>query len=378
MASSTACTPIAAQPGSAETATRTPLSAAAPAPMAMNAAAGTAVLDQPEAEQRLGLLMGELEQLAPIVHPAHLRRAADRLDALASIQARTWRALLLDNASPALPDNSPGPVEHLSFTNMPLTDEEARSVNGFIGSIDGGDERDVLASPLPEDGVGPLTIDERLWPGGPSSDSMQIAFVYDDARANAGARCAPCDGDGDRDRDSYGDGATDDGEVGNDGGDGPRDPRLGSWCRRDSVGLAQHGRRMFCDYHDLHSGCADACMARDMMQQRRISTLVEKQQKRRRKRPRDDPDGRDARHACYKAVIAWQWANPLGAENRVRLPNCVTVAVRQLFPNPICLREGSCCDFLLKCEKEGHYTGFPTAEESRAIREGFFQGNDLT
>jgi hypothetical protein len=90
-------------------------------------------------------------------------------------------------------------------------------------------------------------------------------------------------------------------------------------------------------------------------------------------------DGREARHACYKAVIAWQWANPLGAENRVRLPDCVTVAVRRLFPNPICgSRCDFICDFSLRCEKQGHYTGFRTAEESRAIREGFFQGEDLT
>ena len=238
MASSTAGTPTAAQPGSAETMAGTPLSSPAPAPPTTNAAAGTAAFDQPEAEERLVLLMDELGQLASIVHPARLRTAADRLDALASVQARTWRAFLLDNASTASPDNSPGPVEQLSFTNVPMTDDEARSVDGSIGSVDADDARDSLASPLPDDGVGPLAIDEPLWPGGPCADSLQVAFAHDDARDDADERCAPCDGDRVRDCDGDGDGASD---AGDDGGAGPRDPRLWSWCRRDSVGLAQHG-----------------------------------------------------------------------------------------------------------------------------------------
>ena len=77
----------------------------------------------------------------------------------------------------------------------------------------------------------------------------------------------------------------------------------------------------------------------------------------------------------YRGVVAWQWANPLGAEQRVRLPACVVKRTRRLFPNPICC-EGK-CDFYARCEKEGHYTGFRTAEESRAIREGIFVGVDL-
>ena len=70
-----------------------------------------------------------------------------------------------------------------------------------------------------------------------------------------------------------------------------------------------------------------------------------------------------------------QRANPLGAEQRVRLPACVVKRTRRLFPNPICC-EGM-CDFYARCEKEGHYKGFRTAEESRAIREGIFVGVDL-
>ena len=35
------------------------------------------------------------------------------------------------------------------------------------------------------------------------------------------------------------------------------------------------------------------------------------------------------------------------------------------------------CDFYESCERRGHYTGFRTADESRAIRDGTFVGIDL-
>ena len=145
-------------------------------------------------------------------------------------------------------------------------------------------------------------------------------------------------------------------------------PRLGDDRGRDSIGLARHGRVMYCVYHDLNGESQFACMAEDMLQQTRISKLIKKLQAKRRRKPLDDQDGRGARYACYRAVISWQWANPLGAENRVRLPWCVLYRVRQLFPNPCC--DAAKCDYGLVCEKQGHYTGFRTVEESRAIREG--------
>ena len=161
-------------------------------------------------------------------------------------------------------------------------------------------------------------------------------------------------------------------EAGNfvygDAAGGLRDPRMGAGGG-DSLGLAANGRRMYCDWHDLRGGSALACMAVDMLQQSRMAAIIEKHQRLRLRRPRDDPDGRAARHVCYKGVIAWQWANPLGAEQRVRLPSCVLYRVRKLFPNPCC-DEG--CDYLEECERKGHYVGFRTAEESRAAREGRF------
>jgi hypothetical protein len=119
-------------------------------------------------------------------------------------------------------------------------------------------------------------------------------------------------------------------------------------------------------------------LANDMLQQRRVARVVEKHTRLRTSKPRCDPDGREARHACYKAVIAWQFASPLGAGNRVRLPVCVVAAIRKLFPNPVCYPPpAGKCDYGTECERRGHYTGFRTADESRAIREGTYIGVDV-
>lgn len=197
-----------------------------------------------------------------------------------------------------------------------------------------------------------VNFDAVLDPFGPMADPWRDAWLEGAALIEAGHF-------------TYGDAAG-----------GQRDPRMGSGGG-DSLGLAAHGRRMYCDYHDLRGGAAHACMAVDMLQQSRMAAIVEKQQRLRQRKPRDDPDGRQARHACYKGVIAWQWANPLGAEQRVRLPPCVVYRVRKLFPNPRCCGERRedgerPCDYLERCERNGHYTGFRTAEESRAAREGRF------
>jgi len=184
-------------------------------------------------------------------------------------------------------------------------------------------------------------------------------------------------GGGDDDGDGHGDDDDGGGDDGGDDGGGARDPRMhaparGAWAR-DDVGLAQDGRVMYCDYHDLRGSSPHACMAADMLQQSRIAALVQKHQRLRERKPQEYQRGRVARHALYKAVIAWQWANPLGAENRVRLPRCVEYCVRRrLFPNPVC---GEGCDYLDGCEQRGHYTGFRTAAWSRAAREGAFTGD---
>ena len=94
---------------------------------------------------------------------------------------------------------------------------------------------------------------------------------------------------------------------------------------------------MYCDFHDLHGGVEHACMAIDMLQQRSIAHIVQQRQRHNTRKPTDDPDSRESRFLLYKAIVAWHWANPLGAEVRVRIPLCVLRAVRRMFPNPCCI-----------------------------------------
>ena len=133
-----------------------------------------------------------------------------------------------------------------------------------------------------------------------------------------------------------------------------------------------HGRNLHCDKCDLSESGAN-CMADEMMDRRTIRETVEAFDEKRGLRGggRLERHNREARHTLYKGVVAWRFADPLGAENRVRLPQCVNVKIRESFPNPRCSREHG-CDFYAGCEARGHYVGFRTAAESRAEREGRF------
>ena len=138
------------------------------------------------------------------------------------------------------------------------------------------------------------------------------------------------------------------GAGGADGGDSESDiasardepaPRaqLPGW-RGDSIGLLRHSRQVFCDPCDLGvASPAFACMARDMLQHNQVARIVQQHRRLRRRNPGSDPSGREARHVCYKGVVRWQFADPLGAGNRVHLPQCVLCAVRKIFPNPLCV-----------------------------------------
>ena len=129
---------------------------------------------------------------------------------------------------------------------------------------------------------------------------------------------------------------------------------------------------MYCDYCDLDTGPYYACMACDMLQQSRVADTIAERQRWRARKPSEYGDGREARFPTYKQVFAWQWASPLGAGQRVPFPPCVTTAVRKLFPNPVCL--AAQCNPVggVECVRLGHYTGFRTAAESQARREGRF------
>jgi len=366
--------------GSASGTPQTATEAAERSSPSTDAATAAAALGEPEAARELDLLLITFDAIAPRLSQAALEAAAERIGLLAASRAQGEGAahdLVRASGQPEAGD-SPLRVERLHFAE---DDDDARSVAGSLGSADGD------AEPA-DDGVAPLSHDGGLFC--PVEDYPRDYFdPREDGRRDEGAQ-GDGEDDGDGDDDGGGANATDDGSHGRGGGDegggdaaaGGRDPRLGSFYRRDSIGLSQHGRRMYCDYHDLGGPCRDACMARDMLQQRSIDKLLTKLRNRRRRpqarRNADDPDGREARHACYKAIIKWQWASPLGAENRVRLPCCVVKALRREFPNPICNTGGRVCDFLLECERSHHYTGFRTAEESRAIREGRYRAEDLT
>ena len=327
-----------------------------------NTSPPTAQEGRSPAEEQLWLLLQQLEQLVPELPEAALAVAATRIATI----------LPSDNlgngeGSPHLPmarQLAYGAVEHdgerseagsmASIADGSPAADDCEAADD--SSADGGDDATA------DDGGGrdppaDYSWDERMWPGGPLV--WQPLFEHLVTR--------PADG-ADGDADEAG-GAADDEHAG-----GVRDTRLGRWHGRDSIGLAEGGRVMYCDYCDLNGGDRLACMAVDMLEQRRIGRLIEKHEKQLRRQSRASDLcqlRRDARHACYKEVVAWQWSNPLGAESRVRLPSCVERCVRRRFPNPIC-SDG--CDYSDACIASGHYTGFRTAAKSRAIREGRFLG----
>jgi len=203
---------------------------------------------------------------------------------------------------------------------------------------------------------------EPLWPGGPLAQDADLGGFQLQAEQNAGANEA-----------TEPEGSVRSGSSGRPRRRGRR--RRGRGNGQGS-GLAG-GRDMQCDVCDLGSNDPQwCCTAADMLQQRSIQTIVEKHQHKLRtaRGSARDPDRREARYAMYRGVITWSWSDPLGAENRVRLPMCVMKRIRRMFPNPIC---GPGCDFGVECERRGHYVGFRTVAESRAIREGRGEHYDL-
>ena len=291
-----------------------------------------------DAERRLHDLLSELSELAPELSEATLVAAARRVSVIAGLHAAPAGAL------------EAGTALALDFAEAPAAaeddelDDGARSDAGSIGSLAAGPT--AAAAP---DAVGghppPMEpYDDVLWPGGPSA-RQDIFDTYVIAPA-----------------DFTGDAEDEDGRA-------LRDTRLSAWHGRDSIGLSEHGRHMFCDCCDPEGARdAEACMAADMLQQRRISMLMDKHLKKRKRVGELRDHNRSARYEIYREVVKWQWdSGPLGAEQRVRLPKCVMVAVRRAFPNPRC---GSGCDYGPDCEQCGHYVGFRTAAQSRALREG--------
>lgn len=325
------------------------------APQPHSAAAARSVVEALPPEERMEFFLLELEALLPLLPAAKLASLPTRLASILATRIDEHNRGATSAESIGLDaENWPLRVGLLNYGGAARgseADDDARSEAPSVGSQDdGGAANDFDA--------------DRLWPGGP------IRPRDDEFGEAVWAQYAHRGGD-----------AADDGAAAGDdgggGGGGVRDTRLAGGRHEDSIGLAAHGRDMYCDYCDLGGGAPDACMARDMLQQSRFSRELKKQRGRKRKLEatrRDTPIAvvgmhKEARYALYRAVIAWQWANPLGAEKRVRLPLCVERGVRRLFPHPTC---GEACDYGDACVRAGHYTGFRSAAESRAIREGAY------
>lgn len=339
---------------------------------ALQAAAGSS---DSAADTRLRELVSEIIGLAPLVSPDAFRQAAQELQGAAGFDQ------VRGEASPARPrqllfDEQPDPGSESDAGGAPSIGSRDSSRDSRDGStsskslVSDGDEVPAGA-PIWMPNVG------MLWPcsarfGGEDPDpggfgnmvcngQPQPEAVQQDGASEAGS----------------GDSAPSGSERSSQQGR-PRRRRRRGGGRRGSRGSGQgtdlaHGRDMACDVCDLQSGGPQwACMACDMLQQPSIQKIREKHETRLAS-PRgkaSDPDRREARYAMYRGVVRWHWSDPLGAENRVRLPMCVMQRIRRIFPNPACV--AGVCDFGVQCERCGHYVGFRTADESRAIREGAY------
>ena len=339
--------------------------------------------DMSAADARMLQLVAEIEQLALAVSPGVLRSAVQRVQHAESVM-------------PADGEDSPARPRRLLL--MPADAEMASAEAGSVGTCGSRGSRGVASTtshrsstdsgssvnsstvlapgePLFMPGVG------QLWPGGATDDGPDPGGFALQA-AQVAARAAAGNADGTTATDAAGAASPGGDENASEGGSSARGSeqdkpkrRRGGKGRRGGRGFGQgndlaHGRCMVCDVCDLGSGGPQwACTAADMLQQTSMQKIREKHEAKLKtaKGRAGDPDRREARYAMYRGVVRWRWADPLGAENRVRLPMCVMQRIRRIFPNPKC---GAGCDYGIACEKKGHYVGFRTAEESRAVREG--------
>ena len=336
------------------------------------------------ADEQMQRLVSEVLRLAPIVSPGILRSAAMQL-----VRA------LHSPGGPSASEEEDSPLHplRLPFTHQGERDGSSdgsvssRAMSSHGGSVIGSDDDVPIGAPIFAAGAGPIfRANEYVIqapPPGEFDDGPDAAGPWPPPPPVPPPSPPPDDGVPDEaDVGSEADSAAD-AAGGSEGAPRRRRRRGGRGRRgrgggRDALGLA-HGRTMLCDVCDDQSSDAPqyACMAEDMLQQSRLRDIVAKHQ-RRLATPQGrakDPDRREARYALYRGFVAWQWADPLGSENRVRLPKCVMTRIRRLFPNPIC--QPGVCDHWVECERRGHYTGFRTAEESRAVREGQFVGVDV-
>ena len=315
--------------------------------------AGSASETTPEAE--LAQLLARVRQLAPRLSPEALGAAGRELVELAASRAS---------------GNSPAQPRMLAFGQDDGRPPDAGSEVGSVGSLEGEESADDRDS------------DDEAEALEQQDGCPRVGATEDDTES--GQRYAPWDTVGWQPTVSYQSyqsnsdaapfaAAAEDEEAEGEEGHEPR--RMSGWRgARDLMGLAdcQH---VYCEKCDLGlTQDEDGCQVTAMALAGRVQRVQAKHEKLRTAKPWGDKDRREARHAMYKAIISWQFCSPLGAGKRVRLPKCLVSAVRRKFPNPVC---GPGCDYWVQCERKGHYTGFRTAEESRAAREGRYQLVDI-
>ncbi|KAL1524247.1 hypothetical protein AB1Y20_019152 [Prymnesium parvum] len=331
----------------------------------------------PAADGRVSELMTELEEaLASIATPYVMRSVVDRLQKVVDA------CRVVGESSPLRPARLPftGTAEY-SEANSAVSSAacnafgSARSQDTLsaVGSVASSMASSQLSSAVSEGAQ--VHPDEMLWmsSGGVPLSSSAFDWSADpggfgDVVANKLSGSSNAQG---------GKMAAEEGSsvafsaIGTDGMPRRRKKRSGRRGRGRGQGddLA-HNRDMLCDVCDLGSNDPKwVCSAAQMLEEPKMQRIFEKHEKRLRspKGLASDLDRREARYAMYRGWVAWQFADPLGAEKRVRLPMCVMQQIRKLFPSPKCSR--GCCDYGVECEKLGHYVGFRTAAESRGIRE---------
>ena len=361
-----------ASPGAAAgSALEQPMSAAPPAPHNLPAppgewhsVGGQLSPAQAAAEDNLWKLVRHITELAPELSPASISRAATQIASLSPRPARHSATM-----EAAMQDEEPPRPQDLGARMDDEADhgQQAAGSGASVAAVD--DEHDGSVERV-EDG-GPA-----LWmPGMARLDVIGYnagaggvgdAFEREWAEATGAARGGGGGGGGDG-----GDGGNDgeDGDGEDDDGDDDDDDIPQPRAQSSEPLNLDPGQHLVCDACDLaeEGGRGSACMACDMQDASEVKDTIRKWTRKMEKRGAlaEYPERRAPRYHTYRAVIKWKFADPLGAENRLILPECVKCAVRRLFPDPCC---GEGCDYGVDCERKGHYTGHRTAAESRALR----------
>lgn len=314
------------------------------------------------AEESLWSLVDQITKLAPQLSPASIFAASSQIASLSPRLARPSAAMQAaqDAEEPLVPQDLAGRMDALVYQRRGNGSPELLSASSNGGAEDEAADHS---------GVGGQPAADLWQPGGTrlehldqvgyhaSSGGGLAAFERDwPARSRAGG-----------DADEGSDGSSGDGD--DDGDDDELEQLVTREEKSEDLGF-DPGLSLVCDPCDLaeEGGVGCSCMAVDMLHVSDIKDVIRKWKKKMEKPGalREFPERRAPRYHLYRAVIKWKFADPLGAGNRVCIPECVKRSVRKLFPSPCC---GAGCDYGSACEAKGHYIGHLTVAESR-VRNG--------